>query len=100
MKLITTGLLLIAALPAWCGDWSPRLAADYLDSRQKEWLAWSVAKAPGGTCFSCHTNMTYLLARPALRKVLGEAQPTEYETALLEGLRTRADKKEGRDIFA
>ena len=31
---------------------------------------------PGGTCFSCHTNMTYLLARPVLRAALGESAPT------------------------
>lgn len=38
--------------------------------------------------------MTYLLARPALRKALGETAPTEYETGLLESLRSRVDKRE------
>jgi len=33
--------------------------------------------------------MTYLLARPMLRKALGETEPTTFETNLLEGLRTR-----------
>jgi hypothetical protein len=78
----------------------PRLAAEYLDSRQKEWFAWPAAKAPGGTCFSCHTNMTYLLARPALRKLLEEAQPTACETALLDGLRARGGKRSGKDLSA
>src|SRR6184192_3888876 len=55
-----------AALRGYCGDWSPQLAADYLDSRQKEWFAWPAAKAPGGPCVSCHTGLTYLLARPVL----------------------------------
>ena len=92
-------LLLSLTSPIWCGDWSPRLAADYLDSLQKERSAWPVAKAPGGTCFSCHTNTTYLLARPTLRKLLGEAQPTEHEMAL-EGLRARVGKCSGKDLFA
>ena len=82
-------LLIAASVPALCGDWNPRLAAQYLDARQKEWAEWKQAAAPGGTCFSCHTNMTYLLARPALRRALGETAPTPYETGLLNGLRTR-----------
>jgi len=87
-------LLLIAGLPAWCGNWNPRQAADYLDARQKAWFAWPVAKAAGGTCVSCHTSMTYLMARPALRKLLGEAEPTQYETGLLDGMRERTEKNE------
>ncbi|MEO8662395.1 MAG: hypothetical protein ABI693_28290, partial [Bryobacteraceae bacterium] len=47
------------------------------------------AKRSGGPCISCHTGVTYLLARPALRRVLGEAEPTIYETGLVEGLRAR-----------
>jgi squalene-hopene/tetraprenyl-beta-curcumene cyclase len=71
-------------------DWNPRLAAEYLDARQKEWFAWKPAlNAPGGPCVSCHTGVTYLLARPALRRALGEAAPTSYETGLLAGLRAR-----------
>jgi squalene-hopene/tetraprenyl-beta-curcumene cyclase len=92
--------VILAALPAHSGDWSPRLAADYLDGRQKEWFAWPAAKAPGGPCISCHTGMPYLLARPALRKILGEPQPTQYEKGLLDGLRARVDKREGKDLFA
>ena len=87
------------ALPAFAADWNPRLAADYLDSRQKEWFAWDRAKAPGGPCVSCHTGATYLLARPALRRALGESQPTPYETGLLDALRARADKRESKDVF-
>lgn len=82
-------LIVLAALPGLAGDWSPKLAAQYLDSRQKEWFAWPAAKRSGGPCISCHTGITYLLARPALRRVLGEAEPTVYETGLVEGLRAR-----------
>jgi squalene-hopene/tetraprenyl-beta-curcumene cyclase len=84
-------LIVLTALPGLAGDWSPKLAAQYLDSRQKEWFAWPAAKRSGGPCISCHTGVTYLLARPALRRVLGEAEPTAYETGLKEGLLTRVD---------
>lgn len=81
------------------GGWDPRLAANYLDARQQEWFAWPTAKAvTGGTCFSCHTGATYLLARPALRRVLGESRPTSSETALLEGLRARAGLLDAKEI--
>src|SRR5215510_1077597 len=96
MKLIARFAL---ALPALAAEWSPRLAAGYLDSRQKEWFGWERAKAPGGPCISCHTSATYLLARPVLRRALGESEPTEYETGLLAGLRSRVDKRESKDVF-
>jgi len=92
------GLALLFASSTFAADWNPRLAADYLDGRQKEWFAWATAKSPGGPCVSCHTGVTYLMARPALRKVLGEAQPTVYETGLLDGMRARVDKRESKDI--
>jgi squalene-hopene/tetraprenyl-beta-curcumene cyclase len=82
-------LIVLAGLPGIAGDWSPKLAAQYLDSRQKEWFAWPPAKRAGGPCISCHTGATYLLARPALRRVLGEAEPTTYEVGLVDGLVAR-----------
>jgi squalene-hopene/tetraprenyl-beta-curcumene cyclase len=84
--------LSVLAVPG--ADWNPRLAAQYMDSRQKEWFAWPRANAAAKPCVSCHTGVTYLQARPALRKALGEQVPTEYETGLLASLRTRLDKKE------
>jgi squalene-hopene/tetraprenyl-beta-curcumene cyclase len=63
-------------------DWSPRLAADYLDNRQKEWFAWNTAQTADGPCVSCHTGVTYLLVRPELRRKLGETEPTRYEAGL------------------
>jgi len=83
-------LLVVTAVPGLAVDWSPKLAAQYLDSREKEWFEWPATKSTGGPCMSCHTGVTYLLARPALRRVLGEAAPTTYETGLVEGLRARA----------
>src|ERR1022692_730725 len=85
------GLLALAASGA---DWNPRLAAQFLDSRQKEWFVWPRANAAAKPCVSCHTGVTYLLARPALRKALGEDAPTVYETGLLASLRSRLDQKE------
>jgi len=92
-------LVLFASWPAFSEDWNPRLAADYLDARQKEWFAWKPANAPGGPCVSCHTGVTYLLARPALRRALGESEPTSYEMGLTTALRARVDKKVAQELF-
>jgi squalene-hopene/tetraprenyl-beta-curcumene cyclase len=81
-------------LSAFAADWNPRLAAEYLDARQKEWFDWPTANANAKPCVSCHTGMTYLLARPALRRALHEDTPTTYETGLLASLRSRVDKRE------
>ncbi|MGC4055486.1 MAG: hypothetical protein QM757_42210 [Paludibaculum sp.] len=88
-----------ALIPACslAGDWNPRLAAEYLDARQTEWFAWGPVKSMGGPCLSCHTGLTYLLARPPLRKALGEGRPVAHETGLLNALRARVDKNEARE---
>ncbi len=91
---------LLSTAPCFAADWSPRLAADYLDGRQKEWFAWAPAKQKGGVCISCHTGMTYLFARPALRRALGESNPTSYETGLRDSLRARLDQNEPKDPSA
>jgi squalene-hopene/tetraprenyl-beta-curcumene cyclase len=93
-------VLVFAAAPGFGGDWSPRLAAQYLDSRQKDWFGWKTAAASGGPCVSCHTGLTYLLARPALRMALGETQPTPYETGLRAGLHARLEKKDNKPAVA
>lgn len=78
---------LFAIGTAFAADWDREAATRYLDDRQKVWAEWPTAKAPGGSCMSCHTGMTYLLARPLLRA--SSTPPTAYETALIDGLRTR-----------
>jgi hypothetical protein len=92
-----TLLTLIAALVATAStlsaEWSPERAARYLDGRQKEWFSWKPALQADGPCVSCHTGMTYLLARPALRRRLQEHQPTTYETGLLDRLRAKVGNK-------
>ena len=91
-------LVVFSVLPVLCGDWSPRLAAQYMDSRQKEWFVWPRALSSGSPCVSCHTGMTYLLARPVLRRALGEDQPTSYETGLLDALRAKVAKKDAKEL--
>ena len=92
------GILGMAALSLGAA-WDPRLAANYLDHREEEWLAWQAAKTvTGATCISCHTGAPYLLARPALRRVLGEKDPTPGETALLSSLRARVAISDAREI--
>jgi squalene-hopene/tetraprenyl-beta-curcumene cyclase len=93
MRYRIAALLGLSMLPAFCGDWSPRLAADYLDARQKEWFAWPRANGGAKPCISCHTGLPYLLARPALRQALGETEPTQWETGLLESMRSRIEKR-------
>jgi squalene-hopene/tetraprenyl-beta-curcumene cyclase len=92
-------LTILLAVPVLCADWNPRAAADYLDSRQKEWFAWPRANTIATPCISCHTGATYLMARPALRRVLGEKEPTIYETGLLASLRSRASKRSPLDLY-
>lgn len=91
--ILTLVALLAATTSTLSADWSPELAARYLDGRQKEWFAWKTAMSPDGPCVSCHTGMTYLLARPALRKRLNESQPTMYEVGLLDRLRAKVGEK-------
>jgi hypothetical protein len=92
-KLLTLVAVLVATTSTLSADWSPERAARYLDGRQKEWFSWKPALQADGPCVSCHTGMTYLLARPALRRRLKESQPTMYEVGLLDRLRTKVGEK-------
>jgi squalene-hopene/tetraprenyl-beta-curcumene cyclase len=86
-SLVSVGLALVLCFGA---DWDPQLAARYLDSRQQAWFAWPLAnREHGAPCLSCHTGLTYLLARPALRKAIGQSEPTSYEQGLLDAIRRR-----------
>jgi squalene-hopene/tetraprenyl-beta-curcumene cyclase len=92
--------LALITIPAVCADWSPQLAAQYLDSRQKDWFAWPAANSSGVPCPSCHTGMTYMMARPVLRHSLGENERATYETGLLHSIKSRIDKKIAAGIAA
>lgn len=86
-------LLAFGVVVVFAADWNPRLAADYLDSRQKAWIAWPTAVHDGAPCISCHTNLTYLLARPALSSALHDQAEPSYRATLLDSLRHRLARK-------
>ena len=99
MLIRTVSIFAMTAVCCLAGDWNPKAAANYLDARQKAWFAWPTAqKGPEGPCLSCHTGLTYLLARPALAQMLGENEPTTYETGLLDSLRKRISKATPQDF--
>jgi squalene-hopene/tetraprenyl-beta-curcumene cyclase len=83
----------LATTTSYAADWSPEAAARYLDGRQKEWFEFKRALSADGPCVSCHTGVTYLLARPALRRALKEKEPTIYEKGLLDRLRANVGAK-------
>lgn len=93
-------LVVVFAVPGFAQEWNPKLAAQYLDARQKDWFAWPTAQTAEGPCVSCHTGMTYLMVRPMLRRTLHEAEPTPYETGLTDALRKRVQKKNPDDLAA
>jgi squalene-hopene/tetraprenyl-beta-curcumene cyclase len=66
------------------------MAATYLDEREMSWIVWPAAAREQNTfCISCHTVLPYALARPALRRVLAEQQPTEYERKIINNVERR-----------
>ena len=101
MSIRFAALLTLAVAPAFCQNWNARLAEQYMDSRQKEWIAWPMALHSGVACVSCHTGLTYLVARPALRQSLGEKSgPTLYESVLVDSMRATVIRTDAADLFA
>lgn len=75
---------------AAANSWDPKAAAAYLDQRAQWWMGWQEAARDHGTfCVSCHTTLPYVLARPALRKVLAETGPSVNEGLFLENISKR-----------
>jgi squalene-hopene/tetraprenyl-beta-curcumene cyclase len=61
-----------------------RTAATYLDNRLDWWLHWpNAARDHDTACVSCHTALPYAMARPAIRKTLGEQELSGPERTLL-----------------
>jgi squalene-hopene/tetraprenyl-beta-curcumene cyclase len=83
----------LAVIAARDSSWDPALAAKYLDTRQQEWFAWPRAQSSDGACVSCHTGLPYLIARPALRRLLKESDATTYERGLRDRLAAHAGEK-------
>ena len=94
-----SAVLALLFMPSLRADWNPKLAAEFMDARQKAWVTWPHANESGVPCVSCHTGMPYLLARPALRQALGEKTPTLYEDVLLAGLRATVMRTDAKDLF-
>lgn len=91
---IGTGL---AAGPSDTSGWDAKAAANYLDARAEWWTTWPNAARDRGTyCMSCHTTLPYAIARPALRALLGEREPSAAETKIFGNLLTRA--RNWRDV--
>lgn len=75
--------------------WDAQAAARIMDDRAAAWHDFKGADRGQGpdkvSCVSCHTMGPYLLARPSLRKTLGESGPTAIEQKALDQIRRRVD---------
>jgi squalene-hopene/tetraprenyl-beta-curcumene cyclase len=79
--------------------WDRQAAARYMDSREVWWQAWDHDKRDHGTrCVSCHTQVPYALARPALRSALGETSVSPMESAMLADVEKRV--RNWKDMLA
>jgi len=95
--LCTLGVALVGssstALRGADGDaptWNPRAAAAYLDQRAGWWTTWQGSARDHDThCVSCHTTTPYVIARPALRRMLKESGPAAPEKKIAEFVTTR-----------
>ena len=71
-------------------SWDQKAAAAYLDQRAGWWMEWPKAARDHETfCVSCHTAVPYALARPTLRKAIGEEAPSVNERRLLDNVTKR-----------
>jgi squalene-hopene/tetraprenyl-beta-curcumene cyclase len=72
-----------------------RQALSYLDARQDAWSAFASAKRGEGasrtTCVSCHTGITYVLARPALGRFATAAGPATPEERIVASVSLRVE---------
>jgi squalene-hopene/tetraprenyl-beta-curcumene cyclase len=90
---LVQGLLAFASsAPTFGGEYTPEKwdrtkATQYLDGRGENWFNFGAAhrgQGPSSTsCVSCHSLLPYALARPVLRRLSNEIQPTKLETRIL-----------------
>jgi hypothetical protein len=89
-----------AAKTAAAGAWDKAAAARYLDSREVWWQDWPHAQKDHGTvCVSCHTQVPYALARPALRGELNEQKVSDPERAMLDSIIKRVNLGNDAETF-
>ena len=88
--------------PAPKDAWNPEAAAHYLDDREVWWQGWDRAQKDQGTlCISCHTQATYGLARPVLRRRLGEHEVSAQEQVMLSSIEKRVrDWKQMKPFYS
>ncbi|MGD0893953.1 MAG: hypothetical protein ABR923_20715 [Terracidiphilus sp.] len=80
----------LAADTAAAAGWDKTAAERYLDSREVWWQGWDRAQKDHGTfCISCHTQAPYGMARPVLRRELGEAEVSGTERAMINSIQKR-----------
>jgi squalene-hopene/tetraprenyl-beta-curcumene cyclase len=71
-------------------SWDAKRAAAYLDGRMEWWSTWrSAARDHETFCVSCHSAAPYALARPVLRRHLGESAPSAQEQKLIANVSKR-----------
>jgi mono/diheme cytochrome c family protein len=88
------------ATVATADGWNRRAAERYLDDREIYWQGWDHAQKDHGTmCVSCHTQATYGLARPLLRRDLNEQGPAPAEQAMLASVEKRVSLWKEMDPF-
>ena len=76
-------------------------AIAYLDARQEEWSDFAPAQrgkdADQTSCVSCHTGLSYALARPALRRFADKPNAAEPENRMLAAVSLRVEHWEELD---
>jgi hypothetical protein len=72
-----------------------RRAVSYLDGRQDAWSKFAGSQRGTGvdktSCVSCHTGISYALARPALGRSMAEPGPSESQERMLAAVRLRVE---------
>jgi hypothetical protein len=80
------------SVPVAASGWDREAAARSMDEREVWWQDWDHDKRDHGTrCVSCHTQAPYALARPVLRRDLGEQGLKPAETAMLADVEKRVN---------
>src|SRR5262245_32356657 len=104
---VLTGLTVAAGMSAQVGTpspsrWNPGAAAAYLDHRMDEWFAKGQQLQTGDVrtvCVSCHTVIPYALARPGLRRAMGERARTPQETRLADETSRRVSTFDAHELL-
>ena len=75
------------------GKWDQTKATQYLDGRGESWFNFGSAHRGQGTsqtsCVSCHSLLPIALARPVLRQLANQPQPSKLETRILDQTKRR-----------